>query len=266
MSDRPVADRAAPASDRSDQQDGFAVDWELSVTAPRSRVAGTDRHPLITPSAESGWPDPLLSRPGRPPVPLPRVASVHSRRSDGVSLRDLTTLQRPDRLNRLRSLNLLDAPPRQNLDRLVRLACDLLDAPIGLLTVIDSDRQFFLAAHGLPAPLASARQTPLDYSLCQFAVATGRPLIVCDVRDDPVLADNPAVTELGVRAYVGIPLGEPHGHMFGTFCVIDVVVRDWNDSELATLARLAGIAAEACAQDCGPGWLKEGRRVASASR
>ena len=78
------------------------------------------------------------------------------------------------------------------------MACELLDAPIGLFTLVDKGRQFFLAAHGLPEPLASARQTGLDLSVCQYAVAPGRPLIVCDARDDPVLVDADSLLIVGV--------------------------------------------------------------------
>jgi GAF domain-containing protein len=177
--------------------------------------------------------------------------------------RNLAMLDDPYRLASLRSLGLLDGPATPNLDRLVRLACDLLDAPIGLLTLVDHDRQFFLAAHGLPGPMASVRQTGLDFSICQYAVASGRPLILGDTRADPVLAAHPAVAEMGVSAYAGIPLIDPQGQAFGTLCVIDVAVRDWDDGRLATLARLAQIATEVCVGDrAGSGF--EGRRVAMA--
>jgi GAF domain-containing protein len=161
---------------------------------------------------------------------------------------------------------LLDAPALPNLDRLVRLACDLLEAPIGLLTLVDRDRQFFLAAHGLPEPLASGRQTSLDYSICQYAVASGRPFIVGDTRADPVLAGSRAVTELGVTAYAGIPMIEPAGQAFGTFCVIDFTTRDWDDHQLAILARLAAIATEICIQDLPMSGFEGGRGAVLAQR
>jgi hypothetical protein len=159
---------------------------------------------------------------------------------------DLGVLDDPYRLAALRGLDLLDSPPKHNLDRLVQLACDLLEAPIGLLTLVDARRQFFLGAWGIPEPLASARQTPLDYSICQYAVASARPLILGDMRHDAVLGTNPVVSEMGVVAYAGIPLTTPQGLAFGALCVIDVVPRDWDDHQLATLAQLAGAVDEIC--------------------
>lgn len=79
-----------------------------------------------------------------------------------------------------------------------------------------------------------------------YAVAPGRPLIVGDARADPVLTANLAVSEMGVSAYAGIPLTGSDGPAFGTLCVIDFTVRDWDDHQLAILARLADIATDIC--------------------
>jgi GAF domain-containing protein len=151
------------------------------------------------------------------------------------------TVNDPGRLGALRHLFLLDSPPTRTFDRLTQLAAQLLEAPVSLLTLVDSERQFFLSSAGLPEPLRSARETPLDLSICQYAVAQGRPLIVGDTRADPVLAGNPAVTGMGVAAYAGIPLVVADGHAVGTLCVLDFVVRDWTADQLAILAHLTDI-------------------------
>jgi GAF domain-containing protein len=147
----------------------------------------------------------------------------------------------PGRLAALRHLFVLDSPPNRSFDRLTQLAAQLLEAPVSLLTLVDSERQFFLSSAGLPEPMRSARETPLDLSICQYAVAQGRPLIVGDTRADPVLADNPAVKKMGVAAYAGIPLVVSEGHAVGTLCVLDFVVRDWTGDQLAILAHLTDI-------------------------
>jgi GAF domain-containing protein len=139
---------------------------------------------------------------------------------------------------------LLDRPADAILDRLTRLAGELLEAPMALLTLIDVDRQFFASAYGLREPLRSARQTPLDYSICQYAVASGRPLIVNDAQRDARLAGHPAVQEFGIAAYAGIPLVTEEGYTVGAFCVLDVVPRGWTADGLAILAHLAAVANE----------------------
>ncbi len=147
----------------------------------------------------------------------------------------------PRRVAAVRDIDLLRRPPSHNLDRLTRLAAELLEAPVALLTLVDIDRQFFLSSYGLGEPLRSARQTPLDYSICQLAVATGHPLVVPDTCREPRLAGNRAVVDLGVAAYAGIPLNTGDHLTLGALCVADFVRRDWTDDQLANLALLAGI-------------------------
>jgi GAF domain-containing protein len=132
----------------------------------------------------------------------------------------------------------------QRFDRLTRLAAGLLSAPVALLTFIDVDRQFFLSSYGLPEPIRSARQTALEYSICQYVVAGGRPVILNDTAQDPRLRAHLAVTELGVAAYAGIPLTAVNGFAGGALAVLDFVPRDWTGDRLAILANLAKVASE----------------------
>jgi GAF domain-containing protein len=142
-------------------------------------------------------------------------------------------------------------PASPVLDRLTRLAAQLVEAPISLLTLVDSDRQIFLSAYGLPEPIRGEREMGLEYSICQHAVASGRPLIVADAHTDAVLKRNAAVTQFGVTAYAGMPLLTWDGHAVGTLCVIDMVVRDWTDDHLVALSHLADIAMDEIAFEIG---------------
>ena len=143
------------------------------------------------------------------------------------------------RLDRLRATGLLDAPTDEAFDRLTRLASKLLDAPVSTVTLVDVDRQFYMSCVGMPEPLASIRETPLELSFCRHTVVLGRPLIVPDTRGHPVVGEVPAITQFGVLAYAGIPLLTADGFALGTLCVMDFRVRDWTDDQVASLADLA---------------------------
>lgn len=146
------------------------------------------------------------------------------------------------RLATLHRTRLLDEPPDPALDRLARLAQRLLRAPVALVTLIDRDRQFFTSAVGLSEPLASARQTSLEYSFCQHALVDRRPLVVGDAREHPTLRRNPAIEEHRVIAYVGMPLLLDDDHAIGALCVIDHEPRLWTAEEVGTLSDLAASA------------------------
>ena len=152
-------------------------------------------------------------------------------------------LDDPTRLGALRRAGVLDTPPEEAFDRLTRLAAKALHVPVSLVSLVDSDRQFFKSCAGvLPEPWHSQRQTPLTHSFCQHAVATGRPLVISDAREHPLVKNNPAIAELGVIAYAGVPLVLSAGEVLGSFCVVDDKPRQWTDEELDILNTLAAAA------------------------
>ena len=141
----------------------------------------------------------------------------------------------------LRETELLDSPIDAEFDRITGLVSRLLHAPVALVSLVDTDRQFFKSSVGLSEPLASARQTPLSHSFCQHVVSSAAPLIVGDARKHPVVRDNPAVTELGVTAYLGVPLTTPAGHVLGSLCAIDTKPRRWSATDIAVMKDMAAI-------------------------
>jgi GAF domain-containing protein len=155
-----------------------------------------------------------------------------------------TSVSNPGRADAIHRMAAVNGSPRRVFDRLTTLAAELIEAPVALLTLVDTDRQFFLSSSGLPEPMRSERQTPLEYSICQYALDTARPLIVGDTHTHPILATNKAVVDLGVAAYAGIPLVTEDDQVLGTFCVLDFRPRNWTADELAILANLAAITME----------------------
>jgi two-component sensor histidine kinase len=149
-------------------------------------------------------------------------------------------LANPSRLSALQRTNLLDTPPEARFDRVTGLLADLLKADVALLSLVTGDRQFFKSQCGLPDP--SLRETPLSHSFCQHVVMTRQPLRVSDARDDPVVAGNLAITELGVVAYLGVPVhARSSNEILGSLCIIQTKPRDWSDADLALLRQFGDI-------------------------
>lgn len=148
----------------------------------------------------------------------------------------------PARLAALDATGLLDTPPEVAFDRLTQLARRMLRAPVALVSLIDSDRQFFKSAVGRVSDAPLPHETPLEYSFCKHTLTAAEPFVVHDARRHPAVRDNPAVNELGVVAYAGIPLITSGGHTLGAFCALDVVPRAWTPDEVAILQDLAAAA------------------------
>ena len=145
-------------------------------------------------------------------------------------------VQDSDRLEAVHATGLLDSEITPSFDRLARVAAMVLNAPVALVSLVDADRQFFKSCLGIPEPWATQREMPLSHSFCQHAIARREPLIVDDSREHELLRDNPAIRDIGVIAYAGIPLIDADGHALGTLCVIDHRPRHWTTDQVQLLS------------------------------
>ncbi len=150
-------------------------------------------------------------------------------------------IQDPSRLKAVAETHLLDSAPEEAFDRLTRLAARILDVPVVLISLVDSDRQFFKSVQGSPGALELPRQTPLSYSFCKHVVTTREPLVVEDARVHALVRENPAIG-LGVIAYAGIPLVNSQGLVLGSFCAIDSKPHDWSEDQIDLLRDLTAAA------------------------
>ncbi len=144
----------------------------------------------------------------------------------------------PDRMADLRAIKLLDTPPEERFDRLVRLARHVFNVPIAYIALVDTDRQWFKASCGL-----NETETPRNTSFCGHAIAGDQLLIVENAQLDPRFEHNPMVTgEPFINFYAGHPLRGPNGHNIGTFCLADRKPRRLSPQEIRLLRDLAAAA------------------------
>lgn len=138
------------------------------------------------------------------------------------------------RLQLLKHLNILDTAPEDVFENFTCIAASLCDTPISLITLIDSDRQWFKSRIGL-----DLQQTSRDVSFCAHAIADPPGmLIVPDALQDDRFADNPLVlSDPSIRFYAGLPL-VIEGKAIGTLCVIDRKPRELTEEQIAGLKAL----------------------------
>lgn len=122
------------------------------------------------------------------------------------------------RLASLKSYNILDTLPEQEYDDFTRIAAQICDVPIALISLVDENRQWFKSKQGL-----DATQTPRVHAFCAHAINTPNQIFeVKDATKDHRFHDNPLVTSgPNVVFYAGSPLVSPSGDAIGTLCVID---------------------------------------------
>ena len=107
------------------------------------------------------------------------------------------------------------------LERIVQFAAKLCDAPTSLVSIVEEERQRFLARQGL-----DVKETPRPTSFCGHAMLGDTVMIVPDAQEDERFADNPLVTgDPHIRFYAGAPLITSEGAPVGALCVIDTKAR-----------------------------------------
>jgi two-component system NtrC family sensor kinase len=121
------------------------------------------------------------------------------------------------------------------LDWVVKLAAQICQTPIALVSIVSADKQNFAAKIGL-----HVNSTGRDISFCGHAVCDGKMLIVSDASKDARFADNPLVASApNIRFYAGAPLTTKRGFNLGTLCVIDSKVHHMSDEQRWALETLS---------------------------
>ncbi|MEE4538333.1 MAG: PAS domain-containing protein [Erythrobacter sp.] len=113
----------------------------------------------------------------------------------------------------------LDGDPE--LAQITRFAAKLCDTPIAAVSMVEEERQRFLASEGLEAD-----ETPRSTSFCERTMRGGEILEVLDARTDPTFHNYTLVTGKDhLRFYAGAPLVSSEGAPLGALCVIDTKPR-----------------------------------------
>lgn len=142
------------------------------------------------------------------------------------------------RLDALERQQITDTPRDEAFDRVVRLACAALEAPVGAITFIESERLWIKAEQGLEG----LTENPREISICTHALLGDEVMVVEDATRDPRFATNPMVhCEGGIRFYAGAPLNTREGFKLGTLCVVDHIPRKISQRDRDLLKDMAAI-------------------------
>lgn len=139
------------------------------------------------------------------------------------------------RVSVLRNLNLLDSPNDPVFDDLALLASQICDAPIALISLVDTNRQWFKARVGL-----EIQETERSIAFCSHAILEPDEIfIVPDTTLDDRFKENPLVTvDPLIRFYMGAPLVTKDGFALGTLCVMDIKPRTLSKEQISALSAL----------------------------
>jgi excisionase family DNA binding protein len=149
----------------------------------------------------------------------------------------------PDEAARLLAIDatgLIDTPPESVFDRLTWLASEITDAPMALISLLTSRRQWFKSRVGV-----AATETPREWAFCSHAVLQDGLFMVEDAALDPRFQHNALVVgEPYIRFYAGFPLRDKAGTPLGTLCILDHEPRRLREREVRALRELSFLVSE----------------------
>lgn len=153
----------------------------------------------------------------------------------GVPLAEQAQSPEPASVGPITSAMSTITAPEDAIDAIIRELARAFNVPISLVSLIESDREFWQQWRA-----ASTTSPWAEVSVHEEVFASDSLLVVEDVSKDDRFAKSPTLLQRGVRFYAGAPLRLKDGRLVGNLGVLDTQPRKLNDAEHDLLASLAG--------------------------
>lgn len=166
-------------------------------------------------------------------------ASVSSRLS--CLIEGLSPEQRNrERTETLQQLNLIETEVIPVFDEATQLVSQMLAMPICILSVADTETQYYksvvgLSGLGLMNELAASRTLPLTESFCTHIIDSGKTFALDNALSHPAFSHSLLVQKYGIHAYIGVPLLTAEGMCIGTLAAMDVQPRNFTQKDSSIL-------------------------------
>jgi two-component sensor histidine kinase len=143
--------------------------------------------------------------------------------------------QEETRLATLARYEILDTEAEAEFDEVVRVVSAICNVPVSLISLVDSNRQWFKAKAG-----TDISETPIEASVCAHGILQPDLLEIPDLTKDFRTIDNPIVKgDPHVRFYAGAALMAENGMPLGMLCVLDFEPRQLTESQRDLLQVMA---------------------------
>ena len=142
-----------------------------------------------------------------------------------------------ERISALQRYQILDTPPDGAFDSITELLSQLLEVPVVIASLVDTDRIWFKSHHGV-----AISEIGRDPGLCASAILGNDPYIISDTLLDSRTLTNPLVAgDFGLRFYAAVPLQTHDNFNLGVLCCLDFKPRTLTKGQIAIIETLAKV-------------------------
>jgi len=142
-----------------------------------------------------------------------------------------------ERVAALKRYHILDTEPEAAFDDITKLAAFICDVPMAVISLVDSERQWFKSKLG-----TTMVQTRREDAFCAYAILDTKVMVIENALEDERFAQNPMVlNDPKIRFYAGAPVLTPEGHALGVVCALDRKPRHITPEQTSAMERLARI-------------------------
>lgn len=166
-----------------------------------------------------------------------QLATLNQAGVDAYNLELNTTLADQSRLKAVYDAEFKSASKRSQLNALCKTAMDTTKATGSAINLITDTEQHEIANADGPD-----KSGPLGGSLCKYVVNEKVPFGVEAASTHNLVCTSSAVTEVGIQAYLGVPLLTKDKIAIGALCVWQTNERTWSTADVMLLVMLASSA------------------------
>ena len=138
------------------------------------------------------------------------------------------------RLATLKAFKILDTPAEKEFDNITKLAAEIFEVPVSLISLLDENRQWFKSKAG-----TTLCETDREIAFCTHAILNNDIFIVEDTSKDKRFSQAPLVKgEPYIAFYAGMPITIDGNLNLGTLCLLDTKPRKLNPRQIEILKKL----------------------------
>ena len=106
-------------------------------------------------------------------------------------------------------------------DIYVEIAKDISGYEGGTFSLYDSKNQCIISEMGKPGERELHRKADKADSVCSYVLLEKEPLLLFDIKKDPLFKNHFAVKSNILKSYAGFPVVNKDGYALGTFCMLN---------------------------------------------